>query len=84
MDAQKFYLRDDQYSVSECCSLQQKDFVKGDLTFYGIGAGLDMLIKERAEAENGEFRALLESSRQEWRAAFFEEMYKLLGLEQNP
>jgi len=34
--------------------------VKGNITFYGIGAGLDMLIKERTESEEGDFREQLQ------------------------
>ena len=81
---QTFYVRNDIYSISDCCDMRAKNFVKGDITFYGQGAALDMLIKEKNETEASEFGELLRSTHKEWRQCFFSEMYILLDIEQNP
>ena len=81
---QTYYVRADNYSISDCCDLRAKNFVKGDITFYGQGAALDMLIKEKDETEASDFGEILRSTQREWREFFFSEMYLLLDIEQNP
>lgn len=51
VEEQKYYVQDDNYSVTDCCDLLKKGAVQGDITFYGVGVALDMLIKERTESE---------------------------------
>jgi len=59
--------------------------VKGDITFYGQDAALEMLRKEKNETEEKEeLDDLIIAALREWRELFKSEMYRLLDIEQNP
>jgi len=54
VEEQKYYVEKGIYSVTDCCELQKKGAVQGDITFYGVGVGLDMLSKEITESEEND------------------------------
>jgi len=59
--------------------------VKGDITFYGQDAAIEMLRKEKNETEEKEvLDDLIIAALREWRELFKSEMYRLLDIEQNP
>ena len=59
--------------------------MKGDITFYGQDAAIEMLRKEKNETEEKEvLDDLIIAALREWRELFKSEMYRLLDIEQNP